>query len=128
MASPDIHIAYISNQPSIHLEWYGINPSIHLAYMLNQPGMLLLSYHHISSKVEACKKESRQNMGNKQIMSSLKALHMDLHTYIHQKRVKLVEQTHACTYECMTYLIYLAATQHLWHYKGTCECVFMASK
>jgi len=28
----------------------------------------------------------------------------------------------------MTYLTYLATTQHLWHYAWACECMFMASK
>ena len=33
---------------------------------------------------------------------------------------------YACSCECMTYLTYLAITQHLWPYAWTCECVFIA--
>ena len=40
--NPNIHLVYMSNQPSIHLAWHNINPN-----------MLLSSYHHISSKAEA---------------------------------------------------------------------------
>ena len=53
-----------------------------------------------------------RDIGSKHIMSSLKALY----THIHQRRVKLIKQTHACTYECMTHLTYLVATQHQWQY------------
>jgi len=28
---------------------------------------------------------------------------------------KIMSQTNVCTYECMTYLTYLTASQHLWH-------------
>ena len=56
-----------------------------------------------------------KDIGSKYNMSSFKALHIDLHTNIQQRKVKFVEQTHACTYECMTYLIYLVANQQLWH-------------
>ena len=41
-------------------------------------------------------------MGNTQTMSSFKALHIDLHKHIHQRRVKPLEETIACTYKCMT--------------------------
>lgn len=103
MAYPNIHLTYMSNQPSIHQTWHNINPS-----------MLLSSCHYISSKAKACIIKSRQgDIGSKYVMSSFKALHVDLHTHIHQQKVKLIEQTHACTYERMTYLTYLTATQHL---------------
>ena len=47
-----------------------------------------------------------------------------LYTYIKRG----LNEQHACSCECMTYLAYLAASQHLWHYVWTCECMFMVFK
>ena len=52
MASPNIHLAYMTNQPSIHLAWHNIT---------------LVCYHHIchhiTAKAGACNIKSRQGYG-----------------------------------------------------------------
>ena len=37
-----------------------------------------------------------------------------------------LNKQHACSCECMTFLTYLAASQHLWHHEWACECMSMA--
>ena len=78
---------------------------------------------YISNKVTT-------NHGSKHIMSLnnitllIKSMVSILCIYIKRGLNKL----HAYSYECMTYLIYLATPQHLWHHEWACECMFMASK
>ena len=46
------------------------------------------------------------------------------------KHVQLIIKyiSNACLYECMTYLAYFSASQHLYIYEWTCECMFMVLK
>ena len=87
------------------------NHSSIIAYILTyiyhgisyQPSIHLASCHHITSKVEVCehyiKTETQaQKNSSKQTCSYI---FLNIH--------------HACSCECMTYLTYLAASQHLWH-------------
>ena len=54
-----------------------------------------------------------------------KAWHTFLHIMFHQNKIKVISQTNAYSYECMTYLPYFTASQHLYINAWSYECMFM---
>ena len=80
--------------------------------------------HHITSSRAATKQGIKIGMANKRRSSHV------YQTFRHEikHQTNILHQKNACSYQCMTYLTYLTATQQLWHYARICECMFIALK
>ena len=142
-----INMASNIPKPNIHLSCSSTKPSIHLSYIstITNPNMFLskashLIWHHIMVKVEhrhgikhayIISKATNKSWNNQTNM----LLHLTIegkrqtnnpHPCLSSKQVHI--QVNACSCECMYYLVYLSASQHLCIDGWTCECMIMASK
>ena len=51
-----------------------------------------------------------------------------LYIHIHQRKIRLLEQTNACSCECMTYLLTLLHHNAYGNNEWTYECMFITLK
>ena len=112
--------------------------SIHLSIQHSISSQILTYiYHGIASHISYLRQQPNKHVSHRQkhhktnsniiFLSPRHGIHTCTYTFI-KNEIKVISQTNSCWCECMTYLTYLIASQHLCINAWSFICMFMAKQ